>query len=363
MRSKTLRAATVGCGRMGAFQSKLMEENAPPFWLPVSHLAALEMLSGVEIVACCDVFEEARERAMDAFGLQRSYAEVSDLLANEDIDILTIATRTPEKTDIIVAALEAGVSAIHIEKPLCNSVAELEKLRPLLETTTTHVTFGALRRFLPPYQMVFDHTRLETFGPITDIRIEMGHARLMWTLVHGLDTMLFLAGEAKPIAVQAWLTDATPVDDQPNLIESDPKIVSATILFDNDITGNLGRTSGAGVTVSSADARIEAIGDGQQIFASALNAGGVYQSRVELAAPATNVDPGGSLAPLLVLRDALYGDPSAIEQAKRARTAIVGTQDLIFDMLHSHLLGGQVVTPRLAPKDLCIMGMSDGKPA
>ena len=60
------------------------------------------------------------------------YADYRQLLDALRPELVTVATRTPERADIIAAAVAAGARALHLEKPLCNSVAQLAHLEALL---------------------------------------------------------------------------------------------------------------------------------------------------------------------------------------------------------------------------------------
>lgn len=361
----TLRAATVGCGRMGAFHTTTVAEHAPSFWMPISHLGAIVSLPGMDPVACCDVSEDSRTRAQTNFSIPSAYADAEEMLARERIELLTIATRTPQKTGLIEAVTKAGVRAIHVEKPLCNTEAELARLRDLIGGSELAVTFGCLRRYLPPYKAARKHSRTEAFGELVDIHIEMGNAPLMWALVHGLDQLLYYAHPGKPVSVQAWFDEVTTAREAPHLIENDPRFFGATVLFNTGVTGRIGRTGGDSVTLSSVSARIEVFGDGGQVFASAVPEGGIYQNRVEIdwTALADPTGPGGSAAPIALLRDTLAGSTKARAEVAEATAAMFTTQVLIFDMLWSHLSGGGVVETGTYPDDIGIMGISYGNPA
>lgn len=361
----TLYAATVGCGRMGAFHTKTVSDFAPEFWMPISHLAAINEIEGMSPIACCDISKESRRRAKKQFGVSRDYADALDMLKTEQPDVLTIATRTPEKANLIQAAIDAGVRAIHVEKPLCNSVQELAALKDKIRSSNVLFTFGCLRRYLPPYKFARDYSTSKEFGDLTDVHIEMGNAPLMWGLVHGLDQLLYFCHPGKPLFVQAWFEDLQIAKGSEHKIENDPKFISASVKFDNGVTGRIGRTSGDSVTLSSASSRVEVFGDGAQVFSSRVPEEGIYQLRSELdwKLLVDHQVHGGSAAPLSLLKNALGGCEAANRIVADATEAMLASQDLIFDMLWSHLQGGKVVEAGGFPDDLVIMGISHGNPA
>lgn len=363
--SDTLRAATIGCGRMGAFHSETVEKHAPSFWMPISHLAAIKALAGIEAVACCDVVQSNTSRAQAAFEIPAAYTDALEMFAQEELDIITLATRTPQKPPFIAAALESGIRGLHVEKPLCNTAAELKQLRKKIKNSGAWVTYGCLRRYLPPYQMAHAHIQASDFGPLKDIHIEMGSAPLMWALVHGLDLMHYYAFPAKPVKVQAWFETLEMVEGHKNLIENDPNIIAATILFDNGVTGRIGRTSGDSITLSSAIARLEIQSDGAQVFSSAIPKGAIYQWREKLNWPVDPLQPefGGSAKPISLLQKALQGRSQAQEEVSNAMDGMFESQSLIFDLLHSHLEGGKIIEVGAYPDDIGILGIAYGNPA
>lgn len=357
-----LNAATIGCGRMGAFHSQTVAAHAPAFWMPISHLGAITALDGMTALACCDPSDDHRARAAAQFDVPHAYDSHKALLENHAIDILTIATRTPQKTEIILDALAAGVRAIHVEKPLCNTAQELAQLEQAVTDCGAWMTYGAIRRFLPAYTQALAHAQTPEFGPVTDIHVEMGKAPLMWALVHALDQLIYFAGGAKPVQVQAWFEHLEIDPDQPHTVRNDPKFHAATVLFEGGITGRIGGTGGDAVTISSASARVEVFGDGLQVFASAVPQDGIYQHRQEIPVAAED-RPGGTAAALAQLQGALAGGSTAKASTRAATDAIFASQHLIFDMVQSHLSGGAVVGYRSYARDIAVLGLTGGRPA
>jgi hypothetical protein len=54
-KTTNLRAATIGCGRMGAFGSKTVSEHAPSFRMPISHLVAISKIECIDSFDCSDI--------------------------------------------------------------------------------------------------------------------------------------------------------------------------------------------------------------------------------------------------------------------------------------------------------------------
>ena len=363
---KKLKAATIGCGRMGAVHNKNVELHAPKFWMPLSHLSALKSLHNIDLIACCDILEQNANSAKEAFGIMYSYSNYQLMLESHDLDLVTIATRTPEKINLIEAIMDKGIKALHVEKPLCNHARELKNLKKKALTSNAFISFGCLRRYLPPYQHARRLIQSAGFGVLHDINIEMGNASLMWSLVHGIDSILYYAFPAKPIAAQAWFDEVNFSEDNKYLVCNDPKVISATILFDNGLTGRLGRTSGESITLSSACSTLEIFADGKEVYLSENSEFQQYQQRRKLTDPNANdmhFKHGGTAAPLNLLQSAYNGNKKAEKALREAMTDMFEGQSLIFDFIYSHILGGKFIKCGNYPDEIGILGLTNGQPA
>jgi predicted dehydrogenase len=82
------------------------------------HAQGYEASPDAEIVALCDLDLDAA-RAFQARhrgeGLYQGYRE---MLAQGSLDIISICTPPSSHPEIVIAAAEAGVKAIHCEKPI-----------------------------------------------------------------------------------------------------------------------------------------------------------------------------------------------------------------------------------------------------
>ena len=347
---------------MGATSSPVILEKTPDFWMPLTHLEAIAALPQLRAVACCDISEASRIQASQKFNIPAHYETYDALLSSETLDLLTIATRTPDKPDIISKAINAGIAAIHVEKPLCNAVSELLELEGIIAQGDTLFTYGCMRRFLPPYLKARDLVRAQGPGAARDIHVEMGNAPLMWTHAHAVEMLLFFADGAMPISVSATFDNLEFADDAPATIVNDPRILSAMVMFGSGLVGRIGRTGGDAVTISGDGFVIELFADGAETYLSAVPEGDLYMRRTKLRQERSDA-PGGTAAALVQLANAALGDSDARAVVEDAKTAMLNSQHLVFDLLHSHMRGGGLVQFRSHPTDMKIMGLTNGKPA
>ncbi len=103
------RAAVIGCGDISAV-----------------HLAAIEGMPDVELVAVCDPDASALASAQERWGVA-GFADHRDLLALVHPDVVHVCTPHDQHADPVVDALAAGCDVV-MEKPVAHMVAEAERV-------------------------------------------------------------------------------------------------------------------------------------------------------------------------------------------------------------------------------------------
>ena len=121
----------IGCGQWG-----------------LNYLRAFSELDGAQLVAACDVspdrLKEARRRNRDI----RTTSELSDLIADPNVNAVIIATQATRHFEPVAAALEAGKDVL-VEKPMTTDVDEARKLRDLAKSTGRILMVGHVFRYNP----------------------------------------------------------------------------------------------------------------------------------------------------------------------------------------------------------------------
>jgi predicted dehydrogenase len=112
---ETLRGAVIGAGGIVA---RLRH-------IPAFQEAARTGLA--EIVAICDPVASALDETGELFGVADRYADWQEVLARDDIDVVTIATPNSLHEPIAIAALQAG-KHVMCEKPLALSLAGAHRM-------------------------------------------------------------------------------------------------------------------------------------------------------------------------------------------------------------------------------------------
>ena len=128
------KAGIIGCGGRGK-----------------AHAEGYQAAPDVEIVACADPFGEARDTFAEEFGIGRTYADYHQMLEGEELDFVSICTWTRFHKEMVVAAANSGIKAIHCEKPMAHTWGESKELYQVCVDKGVVITFCHQRRFRSNY--------------------------------------------------------------------------------------------------------------------------------------------------------------------------------------------------------------------
>jgi scyllo-inositol 2-dehydrogenase (NAD+) len=337
-----IKSAVIGCGRMGAFTSESMDRFAPRCWFPLSHAQAIRIHPDLELIALCDTNPTSLDHAAGVYGISRTYSDYRNLIEEVRPELIGIATRTVGRVGIIRCAADIGVRALHIEKPLCNSVRELATLAETFAHPDLFCTYGAIRRFFMVYQAARELATSGVYGALREIRVNMGPGMLFWTHPHSVDLILYIAGERRVEMVQARLSNVVLGKSVAD-IASDPLVESASIYFDDGVAGYITRGSGYALVLSCADGEITVENDGQGISISAPRADNPYYFKTPYQGVFGTPDAEGTLAPLSHLVCCLSGSAREKELNGKLKAQILQGQEVLFAMVQSHIEQSKLV--------------------
>ncbi|MDX6690796.1 MAG: hypothetical protein QOG15_2253, partial [Solirubrobacteraceae bacterium] len=159
-------------------------------------------IDGVELAWCCDERPEARERLAATYRGTRFTADLDDLLADDDLDAVVVATPVPTHAELAVRVLESGKHCF-VEKPLAQSVTDAERAVAAARESGRVLMVGHLLEYHPGVRKLKEITESGELGDIHYIysnRLNLGQLRAdenaLWSLgAHDLSVVLHLAGE------------------------------------------------------------------------------------------------------------------------------------------------------------------------
>lgn len=141
------RAAVIGLGRIAW---KLEED--PKRDHPCTHAGALENLEGVNLVAGCARSRESALAFQERFHTRRAYTDYLDMVREEKIDLVGVATNPETHAQIVVDLAHAGVKGILCEKPLALSLEDADRMLAACRESGTILMTMHNRRFNSLYR-------------------------------------------------------------------------------------------------------------------------------------------------------------------------------------------------------------------
>jgi scyllo-inositol 2-dehydrogenase (NAD+) len=348
---RELTVAVIGCGRMGARTSEALRSNLPNGWLPLNHAEAVVSVPGLRLVACCDRDPLMAEEAARTYG-GTPHADYRDVLQRHVPDIVTIATRAEGRAAMITACAEAGVRAIHAEKPLCRNLEEGEAAAAAVTRGRVAFSFGATRRYMAAYRRAREIVESGRFGQPRQLHLHFRGGPLQWGHPHSADLAIFFAGDTEPELAQAAFIRRETWDGQ--VLDSDPELAMGLLRFGSGFTALLTNAPGCDASMICERGVVSILSDGATIECRAPTPGkGVaYFNAVhsEQAQPA----PSGLQVALCELRDAIL---TGVPPSGDIHLAL-GGQRALFALALSGLNNGVEVALRDVPRNFTVTGRS-----
>jgi predicted dehydrogenase len=186
-------------------------------YIAKTHAQAAQALADVELVAVVNHRSESMAEFARQFGITRQYATVEDLLADGNVDALSINTPNYLHAPQSIAALTAGVHVM-VEKPMAMNAAEAQAMLDASRITDAKLMVAHCWRFDEEVHWV--KAQLDKVGDITrtkgyGVHVHWGPAgwfaqkelagggALADMGIHAIDTARFLLGDPQPVSVYA----------------------------------------------------------------------------------------------------------------------------------------------------------------
>lgn len=229
----------IGCGMIANFHAK-----------------AIADLENASLVACFDMFPQAADKFAEAQGC-KAYHDLAELLADPDVDVVTICTPSGAHMEPAVQAAEAGKHVI-VEKPLEITLDRCDRIIQACEQSGVTLATIFPSRFHRSSQLIKQAVDSGRFGRLTigDSYVKWfrtqeyydsgawrgtwkldGGGALMNQAIHSVDLLSWLMGPAKAISAHT----ATLAHER---IEVED-VAIATIQFESGALGVIEATTAA----------------------------------------------------------------------------------------------------------------------
>ncbi|WP_046174301.1 Gfo/Idh/MocA family protein [Domibacillus indicus] len=153
------------------------------------HIPEYAANENVEIAAFCDIVEErAQEYAKQYNAI--AYTSYEELLANEDIDAVSVCTPNSLHAPISIAALQAGKHVL-CEKPMATSREEADAMIQAAEASGKKLMIAHNQRFVASHVKARSIIESGTLGKIYSFRTAFGHGGPENWSADGTDSWFF----------------------------------------------------------------------------------------------------------------------------------------------------------------------------
>lgn len=185
------------------------------------HLSAYQNIPQAEIAAICDIDEERLKLTADAYGIERRYTSIEDMLANEQLDAADVCVWNCDHAACSIYALEQGLHVI-CEKPMAYTAKQASEMQQAADRAGKLLMIGFVLRFSDETQLALDFAKdmgdiyyskaiyLRRHGApggwFCD-KARSGGGPVLDLGVHVIDQTRLLMGSPKPVSVYAMTSD------------------------------------------------------------------------------------------------------------------------------------------------------------
>ena len=195
------------------------------------HAEAYEGIENMRVQALCEVVEERLAAGVKRLGVT-GYRSYEEMLEKEALDIVHVVTRPSiPRAQWIAPAVEAGVRAMVLEKPIALMPSELDALCEEASKSDVKIVVNMQRRYWP---FARQYRELVDGGRLREPHFIWANTRggVLGMGTHLIDLILFLLDEAEPEAV--WAA-AEGVQNYDNPEERSPDNLIAQFTFERGV--------------------------------------------------------------------------------------------------------------------------------
>lgn len=181
------------------------------------HFESYAKQANANLYAVCDLNRQRAEEKAAKYNVENIYTDYRELLANPDIDAVSICTWNNTHAEISIAALRAGKHVL-VEKPLCKTVEEALLIQDAVRETGKTLQVGFVRRYDANAQLVKSFIDNDNLGEIYYAKASClrrlgnpggwfadtersGGGPLIDIGVHVIDLCWYMMGRPKPVSV------------------------------------------------------------------------------------------------------------------------------------------------------------------
>jgi predicted dehydrogenase len=198
------------------------------------HATALADTDGVRLTAIADVSGETLAAVGAEYGVpeERRYTDHEAMLAEADLDVVSVASPTYLHADHVHDAVTVGdPTVVWCEKPIAGSVADAESMVDACEAAGTELVVNHVRRWDEPYVRLREAVEAGALGDVQTVNAQF-KLELLRNGTHYLDTVAWILGE-RAVRASGHLTRETPMHDRELPVEVDDGGGGGYVVFED----------------------------------------------------------------------------------------------------------------------------------
>ena len=269
----------------------------------------IRLSSKYSLHAVCNRSGNKAVSVAEGFGAKYSTTDYEEVLSDQEVDLVLIATRHDSHGDLVLRALKAG-KHVFVEKPLTTSQGELDQIKSFYsdgEESKPILFVGFNRRFSKYAQEIKRHTDKRVNPIFANYRMNAGFApsdswihedggRIVGEGCHIIDLMSFITGsKIESLSVESL----TPTTD--HFKSSDNKAITLKFIDGSVCVINYFSVGNKGLSKEILEVHF----DGKSIVLDDYKKLAGYG--VKIKALSSKVSEKGQLEELRILHDALRG--------------------------------------------------------
>ncbi|MHA1157706.1 MAG: Gfo/Idh/MocA family protein [Alphaproteobacteria bacterium] len=210
-------------------------------WFGGTHCDAINAVPQLELAALCTRTETRLQEYGDKYRVDNLYTDYNDLLANPDIDAVSVVTMWDQHREPTLAALAAG-KHVFLEKPMASTVADCQAIVDAAAAASSHLMVGHICRFNPRYATAKKQIADGAIGNVLSLSSRR-NIPAAWT-PEILDKIGPIAGDAiHDTDLMLWFTGARVISAYAQYVDlrgkKYPDIAQTMYRFDNGATATL----------------------------------------------------------------------------------------------------------------------------
>lgn len=336
---------------MGAEPSSRLNGQLPDGWMPISHLETFNAISEVCVTAICDRDEEKLNKYQQLYKVPNIYSNYQELINLEKPDIISIATRTEARPEIIKYACNNGVKGVYFEKPICRSIIDTREILYTAKKRNVILGYGVNRRYHAAYKKAKELIINGEIGTLREMQIEHGVSTLYWTHPHSIDLMLFFANNCEIDFIQAdCVFTNNYIHTNNNFIDNDPIVNMAFVKFCNGFTARINTGIGLNTNLVGTKGVIKILANGSKLHLHKIGQSPYIMEHEEVP---FKISDGATVTSF---KDMINAIKNGITEANISENEILVGMQILQGIMHSSLKNGQRVTLSEIPETMIITG-------